>query len=144
MNNKDAKKDVLKNKSKKKYQDGGMVNTASSLSPILKDAYSSEKDDKKIKKEILSNMSNKFKDGGTKKDKMPCNKPKREKKGSNTHVVKGCQNGEEKLVRFGHSMPDGTNDPERKKSYCARSKGIKSDSKLKANYWSRKNWKCNN
>jgi len=77
------------------------------------------------------------------KDRLKCNQPKREKKGEKTHVVKACESGKEKLVRFGNSMPDGTNNPDRKKSYCARSGGIKGkNSKLGANYWSRKNWKC--
>ena len=138
---------------KKKYQDGGMANTAESMKSIYKNSYGANpnadkvmQSKKRAKKDVMKDMATMntpaFKDGG-KKD-MPCNKPKREKKGAKTHVVKGCENGKEKLVRFGHSMPDGTNNPERKKSYCARSKGIKSNSKLKANYWSRKNWKCNN
>jgi hypothetical protein len=77
------------------------------------------------------------------KSKLKCNEPVREKKGEKTHKVRACQNGKEKLVRFGHSMPDGTNTPERRKSYCARSEGIgKLLDKLSANYWSRKNWKC--
>ena len=77
------------------------------------------------------------------KEKLKCNSPKRDKSGDNTHVVKACQDGEEKIVRFGHSMPDGTSNPERRKSYCARSGGIagKND-KFGKNYWSRKNWKC--
>lgn len=77
------------------------------------------------------------------KSKLKCNQPVREKKGEKTHKVKACQDGEEKLVRFGHSMPDGTSNPERRKSYCARSGGIKGkNNKLSANYWSRKAWKC--
>jgi hypothetical protein len=78
------------------------------------------------------------------KDKLKCNQPKRTSGEEKSHVVKACQDGKEKIVRFGDpDMPDGTNDPKRKKSYCARSKGIKGgDGKLSANYWSRKNWKC--
>lgn len=86
----------------------------------------------------------KFAKGGIKKDKMTCNKPRRDTSGSEkTHVVKACQDGKEKIVRFGHKMPDGTNNPKRRKSYCARSKGIGNlKNKLSANYWSRKAWKC--
>jgi hypothetical protein len=77
------------------------------------------------------------------KSRLKCNTPVRDSKGEKTHVVKACDNGEEVIVRFGHKMPDGTNDPERKKSYCARSAGIKGGKgKLSANYWSRKAWKC--
>lgn len=86
----------------------------------------------------------KFAKGGIKKDRMACNKPRRDTSGSKkTHVVKACQDGKEKVVRFGHKMPDGTNNPKRRKSYCARSAGIGGlRNKLKANYWSRKAWKC--
>lgn len=48
-------------------------------------------------------------------------------------------------VNFGDphmSIKDGS--PKHKKSYCARSKGIKGGGtdKTKANYWSRRQWKC--
>lgn len=78
------------------------------------------------------------------KDLLSCNKPRRASGEKKSHVVKACQDGEEKIVRFGDpEMPDGTNDPKRKKSYCARSAGIKGGKgKLSANYWSRKNWEC--
>lgn len=77
------------------------------------------------------------------KEKLKCNQPKRTPGENKTHVVKACSNGEEKIVRYGHKMPDGTKNPKRKKSYCARSAGIKGgDGKMSANYWSRKAWKC--
>jgi len=83
--------------------------------------------------------------GKSLKERLKCNQPKRDKKGSTNKVVKACADGKEKIVRFGHSMPDGTSDPKRKKSYCARSAGIKGKlNKLSSNYWSRKAWKCNN
>jgi hypothetical protein len=105
--------------------------------------HDSEKSALKQLAAIEISKKNKFADGGL-KQKLACNKPQRSSDSKKTHVVKACQDGEEKLVRFGHKMPDGTSDPERKKSYCARSKGIgKLKDKLSANYWSRKNWKCN-
>lgn len=78
------------------------------------------------------------------KEHLKCNQPKRTPGKNRTHVVKACEGGEEKIVRFGDpDMPDGTSDPKRRKSYCARSAGIKGgNGKLSANYWSRKNWKC--
>lgn len=76
------------------------------------------------------------------KDKLQCNKPRRTPGEGKTHVVKACADGKEKIVRYGHKMPDGTSNPKRKKSYCARSAGIKDSGKMSANYWSRKNWKC--
>lgn len=74
------------------------------------------------------------------KSKLKCNQPVREKSGEKTHKVKACQNGEEKLVRFGHSMPDGTSNPERRKSFRARHNCSEKKDKLKAGYWSCKNW----
>jgi hypothetical protein len=79
------------------------------------------------------------------KKSMPCNKPRRAAAGSSKKsVVKACSGGKEKIIRFGDkkmSIKKGT--PARKKSYCARSGGIKGTSnKLSANYWSRKAWDC--
>ena len=68
------------------------------------------------------------------KNKMKCNVPRRE----------ACQDGKEKIVRFGDAnMTIKKNRPARKKSYCARSAGIKGGKgKLSANYWSRRAWDC--
>lgn len=79
----------------------------------------------------------------SKKD-MPCNKPRRQKSGGKKFVVKACDKGTEKIIRFGDaSMSIKKDKPARKKSYCARSGGIKGKSnKLSANYWSRKAWNC--
>ena len=78
------------------------------------------------------------------KSKMACNKPKRQVSGGKKFVVKACQNGKEKIIRFGDAnMSIKKNNPARKKSYCARSSGIKgAKSKLSANYWSRRAWDC--
>ena len=78
------------------------------------------------------------------KDKMKCNVPRREVQGGKKFVVKACQGGKEKIVRFGDAnMTMKKNRPARKKSYCARSAGIKGGKgKLSANYWSRKAWDC--
>ena len=78
------------------------------------------------------------------KDKMKCNVPRREVQGGKKFVVKACQDGKEKIVRFGDAnMTIKKNRPARKRSYCARSAGIKGGKgKLSANYWSRKAWNC--
>ena len=78
------------------------------------------------------------------KSKMKCNSPRRDVQGGKKFVVKACQGGKEKIVRFGDAnMTIKKNRPARKKSYCARSGGIKGTSnKLSANYWSRKAWNC--
>lgn len=58
--------------------------------------------------------------------------------------VKDSSSGKVKIVRFGDpKMSIKKDQPERKKSYCARSGGIKGkNNKLSANYWSRKMWGC--
>jgi len=78
------------------------------------------------------------------KSKMKCNVPRREVQGGKKFVVKGCEGGKEKLIRFGDAnMTIKKNIPARKKSYCSRSAGIKgANSKLSANYWSRRAWDC--
>ena len=49
-----------------------------------------------------------------------------------------------KKINFGaKGMSIKKNNPDRKKSYCARSGGIKgTNNRLSANYWSRKMWNC--
>ena len=75
---------------------------------------------------------------------LPCNSPRRQVKGGKEMVVKACAGGKEKVVRYGDAnMSLGKNSAARKKSYCARSAGIKGgEGKLSANYWSRKRWGC--
>ena len=78
------------------------------------------------------------------KSKMKCNVPRREVQGGKKFVVKACEGDKEKIVRFGDAnMSIKKNRPARKKSYCARSAGIKGGKgKMSANYWSRKAWDC--
>ena len=78
------------------------------------------------------------------KKAMKCNVPRRDVQGGKKFVVKACQNGQERIVRFGDAnMTIKKNQPARKKSYCARSGGIKGKSnKLSANFWSRRAWGC--
>lgn len=78
------------------------------------------------------------------KKAMKCNVPRRDVQGGKKFVVKACQNGQERIVRFGDAnMSIKKNQPARKKSYCARSGGIKGKTnKLSANFWSRRAWGC--
>lgn len=77
------------------------------------------------------------------KERLGCNSPKRTPGERKKFVVKACENGKEKIVRFGDpNMKIKKYIPARKKSYCARSSGIKGHGKLSANYWSRKAWDC--
>lgn len=73
------------------------------------------------------------------------NKPKKvSDHKTKSHAVLAKEGDKVKLVRFGDkNMSIKKDKPSRKKSYCARSGGIKGkESKLSANYWSRKAWDC--
>jgi hypothetical protein len=72
------------------------------------------------------------------------NKPKRTPDGSKKFAVLAKLEDKVRLVRFGDpEMSIKKSQPARKKSYCARSSGIKgTGDKLSANYWSRKAWDC--
>jgi len=85
---------------------------------------------------------NKYERGGHKFPgyNKPISTPKKNKK----FAVLAKQGDDVKLVRFGDpNMSIKKGQPARKKSYCARSGGIKgTNNKLSANYWSRKKWDC--
>jgi hypothetical protein len=81
------------------------------------------------------------------KSKMACNKPKRTPSHpTKSHVVKACQGGKEKVIRFGQQgvtgagkNPTSAKDKARKKSYYARHNAQDSNpSKMSARYWSHK------
>jgi len=76
------------------------------------------------------------------KDKMKCNKPRRQKSGGKKFVVKACENGKEKIVRFGDAnMKIRKSNPKARKSFRARHGCDKGTlSKFKAKYWSCKKW----
>jgi len=79
------------------------------------------------------------------------NKPRAISKGSPGYgkkrkevFVKGCssENSRVKRITFGDKQMGMHKDSAaRKKSYCARSGGIKSD-RCSANYWARRDWSC--
>ena len=57
----------------------------------------------------------------TSKKSMPCNKPKRQVSGGKKFVVKACQGGKEKIIRFGDAkMTIKKSNPARKKSCCTQ------------------------
>jgi len=79
------------------------------------------------------------------KDSMPCNKPRRTPgHKTKSHVVKACEGGEEKIVRFGQQGVEGAGrnpttekDKARKKSYYARHNAQDPNpDKMSARYWS--------
>tara|TARA_R110002167_G_scaffold16980_2_gene65607 strand:- start:3107 stop:3355 length:249 start_codon:yes stop_codon:yes gene_type:complete len=76
------------------------------------------------------------------KDSMPCNKPKRQVSGGKKFVVKACDGGQERIIRFGDAnMTIKKDQPNRRKSFRARHRCDSSPpSKLTARYWSCKKW----
>lgn len=72
------------------------------------------------------------------------NKPKRASGGNKKSVVLAKKGDKVKMIRFGDpNMSIKKDQPARKKSYCARSAGIKgANDKFSANYWSRRAWNC--
>jgi len=72
------------------------------------------------------------------------NKPKKSSSDSSKFTVLAKKGDQVKKVNFGSpSMTIKKDQPDRKKSYCSRSSGIKgTDDKFSANYWSRKKWNC--
>jgi hypothetical protein len=83
------------------------------------------------------------------KKTMKCNKPRRIRKGEpgsgkQKFVVKACQKGKEKLIRYGAAgMKIRKSNPKARKSFRARHKCDKPATranKLTARYWSCKKW----
>ena len=80
-------------------------------------------------------------EGKIDKDRMKCNKPRRTSGGSKKFVVKACENGNEKIVRFGDpNMRIRKSNPKARKSFRARHKCDQKKSKFSAGYWSCKKW----
>lgn len=90
----------------------------------------------------MSEKNNKYTKGGV--TFSGYNKPKRTPGAKKKFAVLAKEGDKVKLVRFGDpNMTIKKDQPSRKKSYCARSGGIKGkNNKLSANYWSRKKWSC--
>jgi len=82
----------------------------------------------------------------TSKKNMPCNKPKRTPSHpKKSHVVKACEGGKEKLIRFGQQgvkgagkSPKTAAEKARRKSFKARHKKNISKGKMSAAYWANK------
>jgi hypothetical protein len=94
-------------------------------------------------------MTDKYKKAATTaklaKDKMACNKPRKTPEHpTKSHVVKACDKGEEKIIRFGQQGVEGagknpTTEKEkaRRKSYYARHNAQDPNpDKMSARYWS--------
>ena len=72
------------------------------------------------------------------------NKPKRTPNAKKNSAVLAKVGKDVKIVRFGDpNLSIKKDQPSRKRSYCARSSGIKgATNKFSANYWSRRAWDC--
>lgn len=72
---------------------------------------------------------------------LGCNSPRRTPGERKKFVVKGCENGKEKIVRFGDpNMKIKKYIPARRRSFRARHKCDQKNTKLSARYWSCKKW----
>lgn len=80
------------------------------------------------------------------KDRMKCNKMRYIRKGETGYgkkqkVVKGCEDGEERIVRFGDAKMRNNKDKKKnRKSFRARHNCDKPGTKLKARYWACRDW----
>lgn len=75
------------------------------------------------------------------KERMKCNKPRREVQGDKKFVVKACEGGKEKIIRFGDAnMEIKRDNPERRRNFRARHNCDEKKSKLTAGYWACKAW----
>lgn len=92
-------------------------------------------------------MALEFKDRQA-KSKKPLRQVMRSERDDKTYkvYVRNPKTGNIKTIHFGDpNLRIKKDDPKAKKSYCARSKGIKGhDDPMSANYWSRKMWGCRN
>jgi hypothetical protein len=78
------------------------------------------------------------------KKKMACNKPRPLRRGEpgfgkKKRVVKACENGEEKIIKFGAKGYGHNYSDEARRSFRARHKCGRDKSKMTASYWACKN-----
>lgn len=102
----------------------------------------------KVRFEGFSDWRNELEESKIDKDKMKCNKPKAQAVGDSktgkSHVVKACEGGKEKIIRFGQRGVKGSPKKEgESKAYANRRKRFKSrhakniaKGKMSAAYWS--------
>ncbi len=89
-----------------------------------------------------------YKSGGAVKSEMACNKPKRTPgHAKKSHVVKACEGGKEKLIRFGEQGASTAGKPKagesarmkaKRKSFKARHGKNIAKGKMSAAYWADK------
>jgi hypothetical protein len=81
------------------------------------------------------------------KSSLKCNQPKSDPQGDKSHVVKACEGGKEKLIRFGQRGVKGSPKKEgesesyrkRREAFNARHAGyIQKGGKMSGSYWAKK------
>jgi hypothetical protein len=86
-------------------------------------------------------MSGKFK---KLKETMSCNSPRKSYKPEKKRMVKGCQDGKEKLIHYGSSDYGSNYSDEARKNFKARHNCDTATDKTTARYWACKNlWSKN-
>ena len=109
-----------------------MTKSESYIGQVIREEYQAVLEEEKKKKSA--------------KDKMKCNSPRRIRKGEAGHgkkkfVVKACDGGTEKIIRYGDAgLKIKRKQKGRRKNFRARHNCDNPGSKLKARYWSCKNW----
>ncbi len=160
LNEKEGKKDACYHKVKSRYKvwpsayaSGALVkcrkvgaknwgNSKKEQLEIEEHNQNIDEIEKIVKEELEVVLSEKKTD----KEKMKCNSPRRIRKGEAGHgkkkfVVKACDGGTEKIIRYGDANMEIKKDsPKRRKSFRARHNCKNPGSKLKARYWSCKKW----
>lgn len=149
LSEKEGKKDACYHKVKSRYKVWPSAYASGALVKCRKVGAENWGNSKKesleimIEDEITQILQEKEK---TDKERMKCNSPRRIRKGEAGHgtkkfVVKACDGGTEKIIRYGDAKMEIKKDsPERRKSFRARHKCDSPGSKLKARYWSCKKW----
>lgn len=119
----------LSNRIKESIENKSMQNNSKSFSELNKEYNNNE----------LKNTGQFFfkKGGKLDKNKMKCNSPKSTPNHpTKSHVVKACENGKEKIIRFGQQgvkgSPDGS---KRNKAFKARHASNIKKGKMSAAYW---------
>jgi hypothetical protein len=80
------------------------------------------------------------------KDRMKCDNPRYLRKGESGYgdkqkVVKACDDGKEKIIKFGDAnMENKSDNPDSKKNFRARHNCEEKDDQMTAGYWSCKDW----
>ena len=127
------------------------LNNQSSVNENKKTTRKSNMTDQVLKQIIIKELKlaiieEKEKKKKSAKDRMKCNSSRRIRKGEPGHgkkkfVVKACDGGTEKIIRYGDANMEIKKDsPARRKSFRARHNCKNPGSKLKARYWSCKKW----